>query len=92
MHVIAHLRSTARHRRKDLALMRAIGANESAHVLDDAEYTCSCLFAELDLLADVGEGYLLRGGHNDSAEEICLSQILYYGDMLIRGAWWSIDD
>lgn len=67
MEVLAHFLGSARSSSEEHGLAFAAGADETAHVLDDAYDGHVGFLAEAKLLSNVSQGYLLgRGNHNSA--------------------------
>merc|ERR1711991_1240463 len=76
-HVLAHGGGAARGRGKDHGLCVAGRADKARHVFDDAQDRDLDLFAKVDLLADIQEGHLLRGGDNDGPVDPAALEVLH---------------
>ena len=92
MHLRRQRARAARRRLEDLALVRTLGTHEAGHVLDDAQDPDAGLAAEVDLLAHVEQGDLLRRGHDDGAVDAALLQEAVHAEVLVAGPRRGVDE
>ena len=71
---------------EDLAFVRAVRADETAHVLHEAQYLDARLLAEVYLLAHVQQRHLLRRGDHDGAVDAALLHEGVHAQVLVRRA------
>ena len=72
--------------------MGAVRADESGHVLNDAEHADVGFATEIEFLAHVEQADFLRGGDENGAVDSRGLQVAVDAQVFVAGAGWGIDD